>query len=304
MTDIIQTMPFDHLPPIIYEWQRRDLTIYLLADGIHPPDFLPVYMKLTAGERYENLYQNTPFYDAVALKSPYLIQIEDKHLIHGLIQEWDRDGMWIMATPAPFEQVMQHWQSLITAKNSMGEEVLFRFFNGEIMRQYLSACTEEEIRYFMGPVPYAIFPTQDNIIHVFNPAIAGQTMPVDSLIEQYQPLPRPWWQVTDNHTQAFQLHGLKIQVTNLSQHIWANYPTQAQHITEQEGPLECFLVRRIAAAEKLGLSEDTHVTQFIEQSVVMGEGFENKATFQSLINMYPSKPGEMLNAFAKHIKTA
>ncbi len=117
------------------------------ADGM-----LPSLLAL-AVERKESLYEGNGA-GAEASQAPYLIALSaDSTLLRVLVEKgWGKGWASYFTSALPFEAVRQHFGKFLMVQLEQGKEVYFRFYDPQVLREFLPTASREELTMFFGPV--------------------------------------------------------------------------------------------------------------------------------------------------------
>lgn len=95
--------------------------------------------------------------------APYLVVFEKGSvLLRTLIEQgWGHSWGIFMIARSPFEPLLDHLKSILTARLPEGGTVYFRYYDPRVLRLYLPTCTKNELNRFFGPVISCIM--EDNV---------------------------------------------------------------------------------------------------------------------------------------------
>jgi hypothetical protein len=86
--------------------------------------------------------------------APYLVQFdkEDVFLERLLRNGWGKRWVSFFTSNAEFDAVRKHFRKFLFVKDERGETVYFRFYDPSILRTFLPACNNEELKQFFGQI--------------------------------------------------------------------------------------------------------------------------------------------------------
>lgn len=128
-------------------------TLFLLIDGAKIDDLSANIYQHESTPICDALYRDTHL-SGLADISPWLIQVKlDSRIVKLSFDDWRTMGAAVLwQAEANFDQVLAHFRSLVVARTSAGDEVIFRFYDPEILRSLLSSDESgADIQRLMGP---------------------------------------------------------------------------------------------------------------------------------------------------------
>lgn len=134
---------------------------FLLVDGAKVNDLPQVIYREIETPLCDALYRGTELADLLEI-SPWLIETGmDSPLALKCFEEWKHQGAAIvLQADCHFDEVMDHLRGLLMARLVTGDEVVFRFYDSEIVRHLLKQDSSgDDVRRLMGPC--GLFATQD-----------------------------------------------------------------------------------------------------------------------------------------------
>lgn len=159
----------------------------------------------------------------------------------------------------------KHWRSLLTVVLPTGKLTYLRFYSPTVFSRMAGACTETELSWLLGPLAHVFVPAErpaDGIpaapagtnsadwIRISNPRLRGETP--EAIARTYQTLDKTWWQVTEEHAQAFADVLERVYLDNLEQRVWEQYPELAEEIDAPYGDVRRFVADAVQDARACG----------------------------------------------------
>ena len=95
--------------------------------------------------------------------SPYLLKYENNQ---GFIK-WFSTSFWgkkcgiFLVCASGEQELLAHCRVLFNAQDESGKELIFRYYDPDILQAYLPICTEKELHSFFGPIDSFIFENRD-----------------------------------------------------------------------------------------------------------------------------------------------
>lgn len=126
---------------------------FILIDGAKIEDLGACIYQAEKAPQCDALYRGTEL-DSLQEVSPWLVRVGmDSPLLPLCFDEQQSEGVAILlVSDASLEQVADHFRGLLIAENTVGDDVLFRFHDPEVMRYLLEDDnTGEDRRRLMGP---------------------------------------------------------------------------------------------------------------------------------------------------------
>jgi len=86
--------------------------------------------------------------------APYLVQLDydDRKTRRFITYAWNNSWGVFLRCDTRLEQLKRHLQTLLIARDESGRQLLFRYYDPRVLREYLPTCTPEEVRTVFGPV--------------------------------------------------------------------------------------------------------------------------------------------------------
>ncbi|MBU2706442.1 DUF4123 domain-containing protein [Zooshikella marina] len=272
--------------------ENRLENIYIFIDGYMPKQKLKeLYILLTSSE-YRFLFSEYNFFEETWDVSPIILEVNNIALFRS-IQRLNIFGwFWIGLSNNDIDDVYRYFKNLVTAYSPQKDEVIFRFYNGEIFSNYLNNCTQDEINELLGPINSSFF-------HISN---TDWKTVVNRRATTPSPQKSPWWIIKDQHLNIPSLINMKILHTNITSYLWSNHFQFAQGIVNEEGKLECFATRTVARSEALGFNNEDQIYKLIDLTVIAGEGFENATPKNKIIRGGTVPPDKVLDYLSEFVK--
>ncbi|EKO3594132.1 DUF4123 domain-containing protein [Vibrio metschnikovii] len=149
--------------------------------------------------------------------SPWLIPVSDKVL--ALPDELLQQGIFLTSHSSSIE-LLNHLQSLLIAALE-GEEVLFRFYDRQVIVPMLDAMLELERNDFLGPVE-RLAAVKQGVFQEW-----GNTRSAEFI---YQPA--PWWKIKPYHLMP--LYRTEVHAQILERRFWEKLPYVMEQLDEPQ----------------------------------------------------------------------
>jgi hypothetical protein len=90
----------------------------------------------------------------LAEAAPYLVRLQkDEPFIHWLFSNgWGRSWGIFLVSSVTFDDIKKHLREFIVVYNEEGIPFYFRYYDPRVLRRYLPACNEAELKILFGPV--------------------------------------------------------------------------------------------------------------------------------------------------------
>jgi RHS repeat-associated protein len=158
--------------------------------------------------------QNAWAIDQVA---PYLVRLDDQPLLQTWILEkgWGRIWAIFFASDAPVQTLLAHFQKLFDIQAENGRKVFFRFYDPQILRQFIPLLDPSEARAFFGPVTRFVAEDDERRPLVFDRPEEPEPSdldPVKVITSKRAFLSRQWnRQLTQQHIDTYRGLGLEAE---------------------------------------------------------------------------------------------
>lgn len=126
---------------------------FLLIDGAKVENLSEIIYKEIPDASCDSLYRGTELADMSEI-SPWLVQADpESSLFSKCFDDWMNRGVAIaLQADAAFDELVTHFRGLVIGTLASGDEVVFRFYDPEIVRQLLSPDTQNEnAKRLLGP---------------------------------------------------------------------------------------------------------------------------------------------------------
>lgn len=180
------------------------------------------------------LFHGETFAPVMSL-SPWLIPVSDKVL--ALPDELLQQGIFLTTHRSSIE-LLSHLQSLLIAALE-GEEVLFRFYDTDVIWPMLDAMRELERNDFLGPVE-RLAAVKQGVFQEW-----GNTRSAEFI---YQPA--PWWKIQPQH--LADLYQVEQHAFSIERRLWAMCPTMMEKVVAPQS----MIIEGLAAAQQHGLTAE------------------------------------------------
>lgn len=199
------------------------------------PDTLPLFY----GESFK---QVMPY-------SPWLIPYHSElnHLDNDIFNQ----GLALVSHISMWE-VMEHLRSLLYAALD-GEEVLFRFYDPQVILPMLSTFAHDEVNAFLGNIQQ-LAGVQDESLKLYR-----NTSQLD-----YQPHSATWWKILPQHLEP--LYNVKMHAKAIVHRLWEKLPHQIDKLVEPSAFFEQTLQQAIENGATPDKAENMALIQFSKQT--------------------------------------
>jgi Domain of unknown function (DUF4123) len=142
---------------------RRD--IWMILDGAR--DSRIFSMLLECRLEYLCLYSGslTP---ELEMAAPYLVQLDYEHrdTRRFIRQAWGNSWGVFLRCDSHKDRLRRHLRTLLVARDTRGNRLVFRYYDPRVLRVYLPTCTPEEVSEVFGPIQcfWAEDQTSDRIL--------------------------------------------------------------------------------------------------------------------------------------------
>lgn len=146
-----------------------DGRLYAILDACDEPAVPPKVTEL-GPERAVSLFRGSAEHEQWNV-APYLAKVD------GELLDWITKNLWqkpwgiFAVAEADLNALRQHFRRFLMVEDPNGEAMYFRYYDPRIIEAFLSACNEEELNSFFGPIKaYGIgapnFETSRLFIHI------------------------------------------------------------------------------------------------------------------------------------------
>ena len=172
---------------------------HLVLDAAQPEVREQWYRRSAYSADGELLYTSTPFAHLSAV-SPIVARTstDDPFLRWVTAQRPNLRWGILLESRASSQQLVSHFQHWLTILNDQGSEVLWRFYDPDVLPYFLDAFGEQERSQWFGPCTAVHCLTPKGVVtQCERSARKGKERQEDALS---QPLPAaPWWRITQRH---------------------------------------------------------------------------------------------------------
>lgn len=270
--------------PFLEEAVSSGCSIYLVLDPACDPQAVPHLYATEPRTELTLLFFNSSL-QSLHEASPRVAVVSPDASIVRWIEERDPSG-WglLLATPAPIEDVLAHFRSLLLATTD-DQEVIFRIWDGRILSR-ICAAMPKEMPLLLGPVRRVLTRTEDG-----KWACIDQSEETDFLSRPYAPQPVhscPWYRFTDEHVQIFRDKRTQVVVLNITETLRVETPGQGLPVPNNES-LPSFVSRHVDRALQLGMWRFETLELFVRCCLLHGETFPQNAQ-TSISNVFARQP--------------
>ena len=129
---------------------RSRTRVYLLLDAARDPRIHDVLTRF--GTRSHCIFGDVP--PALARVAPHVVAFADDTPIAEMFAREGRNRSWgmMLRSDASIDDLATHFYELLRARLPSGRDVLFRFYDPRVMREFLPTCTPDQLAAVFGPV--------------------------------------------------------------------------------------------------------------------------------------------------------
>ncbi|TFH85856.1 DUF4123 domain-containing protein [Billgrantia azerbaijanica] len=172
---------------------------HILLDAALPDLREQWYRRSSYCTTSEALYAGTPFAHLIEVSPLVARTAPDDPFLHWLMAE--RPSLnWglLLESPATPDELAAHFRHWLTILDHQGNEVIFRFYDPDVLPYFLGAFDEREHQRWFGPLSAVHCRTDTG----FTTWHRGELSRVGVLSERLPP--PPWWKLNARHQQALQ----------------------------------------------------------------------------------------------------
>ena len=165
MNQFMEKTQFDQFYKYCQE-QNIDLdTVYLIVDSARDKS---IFHTLDLTVQHKGGLFEEEFLADLGDVSPYLLKYNYnidffKWFINNYIEK--NCGV-LLTSPVMETTLLRHCRDIFNATNETGEEFFFRYYNNYTLNAYLSTCTEEQRKTFLGPIDSFILNNENRYIRI------------------------------------------------------------------------------------------------------------------------------------------
>lgn len=243
------------------------------------PELLHDFFSLNTGSPYRPILGETP-YAKLSNAMPYWVRLEAGCELESYLPTSFLEWGFFAITAADGEAHCSHLRSLCEVVLPSGAKSFFRFQDPAPLRRMLPTYTDQELAWFMGPAARLFIPAchedgERQWLDVLNPALSGRSE--QDLAENYRLAPeRPWWEVRKEHLAGMVQENRAALIYNLSNMLLGDDPHTALLVELHYGSLESGIGEYVDAAMGYGLSEEKHISLFMQICLLLPFGSLNE----------------------------
>lgn len=243
------------------------------------PELLHDFFSLNTGSPYRPILGETP-YAKLSNAMPYWVRLEAGCELESYLPTSFLEWGYFAITAADGEAHCSHWRSLCEVVLPSGAKSFFRFQDPAPLRRMLPTYTDQELAWFMGPAARLFIPAchedgERQWLDVLNPALSGRSE--QDLAENYRLAPeRPWWEVREEHLAGMVQENRAALIYNLSNMLLGDDPHTALLVELHYGSLESGIGEYVDAAMGYGLSDEKHISLFMQICLLLPFGSLNE----------------------------
>lgn len=244
-----------------------ELTIYLLLDCAQIDDPLPLIYRLRDSASVHVLYQRTA-YAEWADSGPCLVRVAPgQPLMRHFEEHWRGKAGLLLASAAAEELLVEHLRSLVHARLSDGQVLLFRYYDPRILPLWLEPLDARERDRCMGPVQrFQLSPRE------------GQEWLIrrgERSTEPARYAAAPWLSLDLGQLEALNLAKRSLFEDRLLDHLQRHFPERLAALDAAER--QQLLRRSRDSAARHGYSSAEDVARWSSLLLICGEAFPDAA---------------------------
>lgn len=268
---------------------------FLIVDGAQLPELPATLYRYTSNILWRSLYQAT-YLEPLINISPVLCDISDaQHFLQWLAENHGNCPWGIgIRSQSDFDQTWRHLQSICWVSNSMGEQVLLRYYDPRIAAK-LFQIKHESIQSLLGPIEQIWIPDKSTS----HPQLTQLELPDSSSFGPQELKAAGWFVLQPFHEQAIESAHEDYLNTTIASHVREHFPDKWSEIPDTEQ--DHWVRRRIDQARSLGLESPQDLLLLTNIICVLGENCLADSTHPAiqLLNSKSPKPlSERLNQAA------
>jgi len=257
----------DDAGPCLQEAVDKGCVLRLVLDPFCHKQALARLYEYEQGKDIKELFRKTSLEELHAA-SPRITDIRPESRMLRWLCEADPAG-WgmILAADAPLDEILAHLRSLLLVKSD-GGNVIFRFWDGSVLSR-ICTTLPEEIPALLGPVRRVLARTHSQEwACIDRDGDAFMKTPH----QPRQPLPCPWYRVTERHEHAFHDQRPAILAHNIIESLLYEQTGSALPLPPTER-LQPFVARHVGRGMELGLWKPEALELFVRCCLLRGESF-------------------------------
>lgn len=268
---------------------------FALVDGAQIPELLAELYRAAPHLQWRSLYHATHLEPLIDM-SPILCDISDTpHLQQWLAKTFDNIPWGIViSSQGSFDDTWHHLQSICWVSNSMGEQVLLRYYDPRIAAK-LFQIKHESIQSLLGPIEQIWIPGKSTS----HPQLTPLELPDSSSFGPQELKAAGWFVLQPFHEQAIESAHEDYLNTTIASHVREYFPDKWSEIPDTEQ--DHWVRRRIDQARSLGLESPQDLLLLTNIICVLGENCladSNHPAIQLLNSKSPKPLSERLNQAA------
>lgn len=251
--------------PCLREAEDKGCALWLVLDPFcHALALARLYEYNQSGDIVE-LFRNTPL-EQSRKASPRVAAIgSESPLLHWLSEADPRNWGMILVSDAPLEEILAHLRSLLLVRTDEDDAIL-QVWNGSVLSR-ICRTLPEEIPVLLGPVRRVV--TRSHIRSWACIDRDGERF-MEAPHSPSQPLPCPWYRITERHERAFHDQRPATLTHNIIEALLQGQPGPVLPPTER---LQTFVARHVERGLGLGLWRAEALELFVRCCLLRGESF-------------------------------
>lgn len=276
---VFQAFTTSELGQVFADARRTGLHVDAVIAIDASPEMLHDYFSLDLACRYRPILAETR-YATLLSAMPYWNRLETGCELEDYLMASPSEWGFFAITAANGELHCSHWRSLCEVVLPSGATSFFRFQDPAPLRRMLPTYSKQELGWFLGPAARLFIPARNEDgervwLDVLNPALAGRTE--QELAENYRPASEwPWWEVREEHLADMAQEKRAALIYNLTNVLMGEAPYTALLVEQHFGSVESGIGEYVDAAMEYGLSEEEHISLFMQICLLLPIGSRNE----------------------------
>jgi hypothetical protein len=127
-----------------------DGRLYAILDACDEPTVPPKITEL-GPEKAVSLFRGDAEHQQWAV-APYLARVEESLLEWIAATLWSKPWGIFAVAEGDLDSLRKHFRQFLVVEDPEGETMYFRYYDPRILALFLPACTQDELRTFLGPL--------------------------------------------------------------------------------------------------------------------------------------------------------
>jgi hypothetical protein len=203
---------------------------------------------------------------------------------------WGNAWGILLATDAPQPVLYRHLRSLLLMKSEDKKQLVFRYYDPRILRQYLPTCTPQELDRFFGPVStVALESNEPHTVELFRRAGSGfEHLRMEGAgeiaqVKSWPGGPPPASRLSPMVLRKPQLEvladpALRTYQDRMVEYVRRDFPRDFDRL-DVDG-VRLLVLRARDRADRYGMKSSVEVTGFLSLMLILGEDFETRFGYE------------------------